>query len=106
MSLSFDSNNHASTSQRDDRRANLRVPVRVQVTFVYASVRQHGWVVNLSEGGMYVDILTQAPNGTEVMIEALVRDEDRPFKLRAAGKVIRTDSDGTDGIPIDPAWGQ
>jgi len=87
-------------SADDDRRAhlrltNLRVPIRAKVSFVATDDVVHGWVKNISEGGMFIDRIFDVPVGTEVFLEALVRDGDRPYQLKVRGHVVRFEAAGT-----------
>ncbi|MDH5526057.1 MAG: PilZ domain-containing protein [Nitrospirota bacterium] len=61
----------------------------------------HGWVRNLSPGGMYIESGQPIPHEAEVTVEMLARMGDQTVRMTLCGWVAHHDSRGM-GIQLDP----
>ena len=71
---------------KNDKRAHMRMPVSLKVTYLSRGDLQKDLVIDLSPGGLFVRTSKPLPIGTEVELEVVVADEDPPLHVR--GKVI------------------
>jgi Tfp pilus assembly protein PilZ len=73
---------------RRDRRANLRVGIRVRVRlFRGAGLAVSGWARNISLGGIFVETEQTFPAGSECLLEFPIRDGQRIHTLRPLARV-------------------
>jgi len=56
--------------------------------------RMHGWVRNLSLGGMFVETEGRLPVGTRCEVALLLHDGEDDRAARAIGEVVRVAEDG------------
>jgi len=59
-----------------------------------AAQRVHGWVRNLSSGGLFVETGERIPVGTRCEVALLLHDGEDDRAARALGEVIRHEADG------------
>jgi uncharacterized protein (TIGR02266 family) len=71
---------------KNDKRAHMRMPVSLRVTYLSTGDLQKDLVTDLSPGGLFVRTSKPLPIGTEVELEVCIADEDPPMHVR--GKVI------------------
>jgi len=78
-----------------EQRGSMRVACRLA-----ASVggpgreRLHGWVRNLSGGGLFVETAGSMPVGTRCEIALLIQDGEVERASHAVGHVVRVEADG------------
>jgi hypothetical protein len=82
------------TKPRKERRANIRVPVRVALSLLCIGRKTYGWAVNISPGGIYVEADEQFPVGARVEVDSLLALEDAVHHLKAEGRVVHTHGKG------------
>jgi hypothetical protein len=75
---------------RHERRATVRVPIRVAVSLLCIDRKTYGWAVNISGGGVYVEGDTQFPVGARVEVDSLLALDDAVHHLKVEGKVVHT----------------
>lgn len=56
--------------------------------------RIHGWVRNLSSGGMFVETEGRLPVGTRCEVALLLHDGEDDRATRALGEIVRHEADG------------
>lgn len=61
----------------------------------------HGWVRNLSLGGMYIESRQPVPHETEVSIDCVAAVGDDRIRLTLSGWVAHHDTNGM-GVQLDP----
>ena len=90
------------TGVRAERRANVRVPIRVGVSLLCIGRKSYGWAANLSAGGVLVRCGDTFPIGARVGVDSLLALDDTVHHLRVEGRVAHR-YDGGMGIAfIDP----
>jgi Tfp pilus assembly protein PilZ len=80
----------ANLEVRQERRATVRVPVRVAVSLLCIDRKTYGWAVNVSPGGLFVEGDEQFPIGARVAVDALLALQDSVHHLKAEGRVVHT----------------
>lgn len=93
-----------TTSANRERRVAVRVSVdtyiRAAVAHEASGRRVHGWVRNLSAGGMLVDTPDALPPDAPVSVDALARCGDELIHFKAGGWVAYAGAEGL-GIQFD-----
>ena len=82
----------------DDKRAHIRIPVSLKVSYRSKGDLQKDLVTDLSPGGLFVRTSKPLPIGTEVDLEVTIADEDPPIHVR--GKVIWLRQKAIEGMGI------
>lgn len=80
----------ADVSLRHERRASVRVPIRVAVSLLCIDRKTYGWAVNISGGGVFVEGDTQFPVGARVEVDSLLALDDSVHHLKVEGRVAHT----------------
>lgn len=78
------------TGLRHERRASVRVPIRVAVSLLCIDRKTYGWAANLSAGGVYVEADEQFPVGARVEVDSLLALDDSVHHLKVEGRVAHT----------------
>jgi Tfp pilus assembly protein PilZ len=76
-----------ATGVRIERRAAVRVPVRVAVSLMCIDRKVYGWVVNISAGGLYAQADERFPVGSRVLVDALLAMDHTVHHLKVEGRV-------------------
>jgi len=80
---------------RRDRRANLRVSIRVRVKlFKGGGLAVSGWARNISLGGLFVETEQTFPAGSECLLEFPIRDGRRIHTLKPLARVAWSTGNG------------
>ncbi len=85
---------------RADLRVGINVAIRATMIDAISGEKLHGWVRNLSRGGLYVDCKDGFPQNTNITVDALVREGDRAYHLKLPGWVAHAGAYGM-GIQFD-----
>lgn len=85
---------------RADLRVGINVAIRATLVDAISGNKLHGWVRNLSRGGLYVDCKDGFPQNTNITVDALVREGDRAYHLKLPGWVAHAGAYGM-GIQFD-----
>ena len=76
---------HPELSDREaDRRASIRVPVQMRVTFRDVGELKRCWMTNLSRGGLFVATEHPAPIGTELTLRLTIAEGGDEIELPVA----------------------
>jgi c-di-GMP-binding flagellar brake protein YcgR len=79
----------------DDRQRRMRVECHLAASVgAPDGERLHGWVRNLSLGGMFVETDGRLPVGSRCEIALLLHDGEDDRAGHALGEVVRVDDDG------------
>jgi len=73
--------------RRVDVRASVDTYIRAAVTHEDSARKVHGWVRNLSPGGMFVETPDPLPEDARVTVDALARTDGEVVHLKIAGWV-------------------
>jgi hypothetical protein len=82
------------TGVRAERRAAVRVPVRVAVSLMCIDRKVYGWVDNISAGGLYVHADELFPVGSRVAVDSLLAMDNTVHHLKMEGRVAHTQGGG------------
>jgi len=77
-----------------EKRAHLRVPVRLRVVIEHDGARTELRCRDLSLGGMFVECARTLPFGTEVTAEVSLPALPRPAAIRCVVRWVKTDGMG------------
>lgn len=91
------------TRARVERRANVRVPIRVAVSLLCIGKKKYGWAVNISAGGILVQCDETFPIGSRVGVDSLLALDDKIHHLRVEGRVAHHFQGGMGIGFVDPA---
>jgi len=83
-----------TTGVRVERRAAVRVPVRVAVSLMCIDRKVYGWVANISAGGLFVQADELFPIGSRVLVDALLAMDNAVHHLKVEGRVAHTHGGG------------
>lgn len=83
-----------ATSVRVERRATVRVPVRVAVSLLCIDRKVCGWAVNISAGGILVQADEMFPAGARVQVDSLLTLDDAVHHLKVEGRVVHNHGGG------------
>lgn len=83
-----------ATGVRAERRAAVRVPVRVAVSLMCIDRKVYGWVANISAGGLYVQADETFPLGSRVLVDSLLAMDNTVHHLKVEGRVAHHHGDG------------
>jgi Tfp pilus assembly protein PilZ len=83
-----------TTGVRIERRAAVRVPVRVAVSLICIERKVYGWVSNISAGGLFVQADQMFPIGSRVIVDALLAIDNAVHHLKVEGRVAHTHGGG------------
>ncbi|MDH5527800.1 MAG: PilZ domain-containing protein [Nitrospirota bacterium] len=73
---------------RRERRAHVRVGIRVRVRMAGASgLTLSGWARNIGKGGVFVETDDYFPTGSECIVTIPIREGDTLHQLSATGEV-------------------
>lgn len=76
------------TPPRRDRRAHVRVGIRVRVRMAGSSgLSLNGWARNIGEGGIYIETDDYFPTGSECILTIPIRDGDTLHQISVTGQV-------------------
>jgi len=93
-----------TTPATRDRRVAVRVGVdtyiRAALTHEASARKVHGWVLNLSPGGMFIQTPDRLPPDAPVRIDALARCGTELIHFKTDGWVARADPGGL-GVQFD-----
>jgi hypothetical protein len=93
-----------TTPSTRERRVEVRVSVdtyiRAAVTHEASARKVHGWVLNVSAGGLFVQTPDRLPADAPVRIDALARCGEELIHFKASGWVAHADPDGL-GVQFD-----
>lgn len=92
--------NQMNREKRVEVRVRADVAIRVTVTHAESGKKIHGWVLNLSRGGLLVQTTERFSQETSVHVNALARDGQTLFRIQLNGWVVRNSEDGM-GIQLD-----
>jgi hypothetical protein len=82
------------TGRANSRRfPRIEVPLLVQIRYSAAEPPQTVYALNVSEGGLFLDVDDNKPIGTRVFIQ--ITSPDGLRMLRSEGRVVRKASGGT-----------
>jgi len=88
----------ATTPETRDQRVSIRVSVdtyiRAAVVHAASGVKTHGWVRNLSAGGLFVDSQDPFDADEPVIVDALARNAGTAIHLRVNGWVAYRSEQG------------
>ena len=87
---------------RVERRANVRVPIRVAVSLLCIGKKKYGWAVNISAGGVLVQTDERFPIGSRVGVDSLLALDETIHHLKVEGRVAHHQDGGMGIAFIDP----
>lgn len=88
---------------RVERRANVRVPIRVAVSLLCIGKKKYGWAANLSAGGIMVQCDETFPIGSRVEVDSLLALDESVHHLKVEGRVAHHYGEGMGIAFVNPA---